>query len=69
MNQAKKMLDVAGAMNFLGNVGGALVPIFVGLIVGATSGNYYWALIMFVAFGLGSGLCPLLINLKKKVGY
>ena len=40
---------VAGAMNTLGNVGGAIVPILVGVIVMAT-GNYYWAIILFLAF-------------------
>lgn len=43
---------VAGAMNTLGNVGGAIVPILVGVIVMAT-GNYYWAIILFLAFALG----------------
>lgn len=58
---------VAGAMNALGNVGGAIVPILVGVIVMAT-GNYYWAIILFLAFALGIGIFPLIINLNKKVG-
>ena len=58
---------VAGAMNTLGNVGGAIVPILVGVIVMAT-GNYYWAIILFSAFALGVSVFPLIINLNKKVG-
>lgn len=58
---------VAGAMNTLGNVGGAIVPILVGVIVMAT-GNYYWAIILFLAFALGVIIFPLIINLNKKVG-
>lgn len=58
---------VAGAMNTLGNVGGAIVPILVGVIVMAT-GNYYWAIILFLAFALGVSIFPLIINLNKKVG-
>lgn len=48
---------VAGAMNTLGNVGGAIVPILVGVIVMAT-GNYYWAIILFLAFALGVSVFP-----------
>ena len=58
---------VAGAMNTLGNFGGAIVPILVGVIVMAT-GNYYWAIILFLAFALGVSVFPLIINLNKKVG-
>lgn len=58
---------VAGTMNALGNVGGAIVPILVGLIVMAT-GNYYWAIILFLCFALGISIFPLLVNLNKKVG-
>lgn len=58
---------VAGAMNTLGNVGGAIVPILVGVIVMAT-GSYYWAIILFLAFALGISIFPLMINLNKKVG-
>jgi MFS transporter, ACS family, D-galactonate transporter len=67
ISQRKHVGTVAGAMNFLGNLGGVLTPILVGLIVGAT-GNYFWALMMFVVFGLGSGVFPLLINVNKKIG-
>ena len=58
---------VAGAMNTLVNVGGAIVPILVGVIVMAT-GSYYWAIILFLAFALGVSIFPLIINLNKKVG-
>lgn len=52
---------VAGAMNTLGNVGGAIVPILVGVIVMAT-GNYYWAIILFLAFALGVSVFRLLLT-------
>lgn len=58
---------VAGFMNMLGNVGGAIVPVLVGIIVMAT-GNYYWAIILFLAFALGISFFPLIMNLNKKVG-
>jgi ACS family D-galactonate transporter-like MFS transporter len=58
---------VGGAMNFLGNIGGALVPIAVGFIVSIT-GSYFWALIMFVGFALALGILPLFIDFNKKVG-
>ena len=58
---------VAGFMNMLGNVGGAIVPILVGVIVMAT-GSYYWAIILFLAFALGISIFPLIMNLNKKVG-
>ncbi|MGE1062495.1 MFS transporter [Megasphaera paucivorans] len=59
---------VAGAMNFMGNIGGAIVPIIVGIIVTATGGDYYWAIILFLIFALGVSVFPLMINMKKKVG-
>ncbi len=58
---------LSGIMNMFGNVGGAIVPIVVGLIVGAT-GSYYWALMLFIALALGTGLFPVLINFDKKIG-
>ena len=58
---------VSGAMNFWGNVGGAIVPIAVGFIVG-TTGSYFWALIMFVGFALALGIFPMFINFNKKIG-
>ena len=58
---------VAGAMNFMGNIGGTIVPILVGLIVTFT-GSYYWAIILFLAFALGVCLFPIWINMNKKVG-
>ena len=58
---------VGGAMNMFGNLGGAIVPIVVGLIVGAT-GSYYWALMLFVALAVALGVLPALINYNKKIG-
>lgn len=58
---------LSGIMNMFGNVGGAVVPIVVGVIVGAT-GSYYWALMLFIALALGTGLFPVLINFDKKIG-
>jgi ACS family D-galactonate transporter-like MFS transporter len=54
-------------MNMFGNLGGAIVPIVVGLIVGAT-GSYYWALMLFVALAVALGVLPALINYNKKIG-
>ena len=59
---------VAGAMNFMGNIGGAIVPILVGLIVTASGGDYYWAIILFLIFALGVSIFPVIINMNKKVG-
>ena len=58
---------VAGAMNLCGNAGGAIVPIVVGFIVGAT-GSYYWALMLFVGLAIGTGVFPLGVDFNKKVG-
>jgi ACS family D-galactonate transporter-like MFS transporter len=58
---------VAGAMNFMGNIGGAIVPILVGMIVTLT-GSYYWAIILFMAFAIGLCIFPIGINMNKKVG-
>lgn len=58
---------VGGAMNMFGNLGGAIVPIVVGLIVGAT-GSYYWALMLFVGLAVALGVLPALINYNKKIG-
>lgn len=58
---------LSGIMNMFGNVGGAVVPIVVGVIVGAT-GSYYWALMLFIALALGTGLFPTLIHFDKKIG-
>ena len=48
---------VAGAMNTLGNVGGAIVPILVGVIVMAT-GIITGLFILFLAFALGVSVFP-----------
>lgn len=56
---------VAGAMNFMGNIGGAIVPILVGMIVTLT-GSYYWAIILFMAFAIGLCIFPIGINMNKK---
>lgn len=58
---------VAGAMNMLGNISGVAIPILVGVIVTVT-GNYYWAIILFLAFALEISIFPTIINLDKKVG-
>ena len=54
-------------MNMFGNAGGAIVPIVVGIIVG-TTGNYFWALMLFVGLALLTGFLPALINFSKKIG-
>ena len=58
---------VSGVMNMFGNAGGAIVPIVVGIIVG-TTGNYFWALMLFVGLALLTGFLPALINFSKKIG-
>ena len=54
-------------MNFMGNIGGAIVPILVGMIVTLT-GSYYWAIILFMAFAIGLCIFPIGINMNKTVG-
>jgi ACS family D-galactonate transporter-like MFS transporter len=58
---------VGGTMNLFGNMGGAIVPIVVGVIVGST-GSYFWALMMFVGLALATGFLPAIINYNKKIG-
>lgn len=58
---------VSGVMNLFGNVGGAVVPIVVGIIVG-TTGSYFGALMLFVGLALLTGFLPALINFSKKIG-
>lgn len=58
---------VGGAMNFWGNLGGAIVPIVVGFIVG-TTGSYFWALMLFVGLAIALGIIPLFIDFNKKIG-
>ena len=53
-------------MNFMGNVGGILVPIIVGLIVQAT-GSYFYALIFFAASGLLYLASSLSIDYSRKL--
>ena len=57
--QAWKMFQI--------KIGGAIVPIVVGLIVGAT-GSYYWVLMLFVALAVALGVLPALIKYNKKIG-
>lgn len=59
--------SVSGAMNMIGNIAGAAIPVIVGLIVGIT-GSYYWALMLFVVIGIAMGLFPVMINYSKKIG-
>ncbi|OBW91085.1 major facilitator transporter [Gallibacterium genomosp. 3] len=56
---------VGGCMNCVGNVGGAIIPLIIGAIVGAT-GSYFLAIILFSLFGFGIGLFSLLINFNGK---
>lgn len=65
--QRENIATVGGCMNCVGNIGGAIVPLIIGGIVGAT-GSYFLALVMFAVFGIGIGLFSLLINFKKKIG-
>jgi ACS family D-galactonate transporter-like MFS transporter len=65
--QRKDVGITAGAMNFIGNFSGVLTPIFIGLIVGAT-GSYFWALMMFLGYGLGGCLFPWFLDYSKKIG-
>lgn len=67
LSQREHVGSVGGCMNCIGNIGGAVVPMLVGAIVGAT-GSYFMAIIMFLAFGLGIGFFPLLFDFNKKAG-
>ena len=49
------------------NIGGAIIPLVIGAIVGST-GSYFLAILLFACFGLGIGLCSLVINFNKKIG-
>jgi ACS family D-galactonate transporter-like MFS transporter len=68
ISQRKDVGKVAGIMNFIGNVGGICTPIIIGVIVQATGGSYFWALLMFIIFALAFGVCPLLVDVENKVG-
>ncbi len=65
--QRENIGTVGGCMNCVGNIGGAIIPLVIGGIVGAT-GSYFLALLLFACFGIGIGLCSLVINFTKKVG-
>jgi MFS transporter, ACS family, D-galactonate transporter len=57
---------LCGIMNFVGNIAGIFVPIFIGFIVQST-GSYFLALMFFVAVAGFQILCALLINYQKKL--
>ncbi|KIG08105.1 MFS transporter [Caballeronia concitans] len=55
-----------GIMNFVGNIAGIFVPIFIGYIV-QTTGSYFLALMFFVAVAIFQVLCVLNINYQRKL--
>jgi ACS family D-galactonate transporter-like MFS transporter len=57
---------LTGIMNFVGNIAGIFVPIFIGFIVQKT-GSYFLALMFFVAVAAFQILCALTINYQKKL--
>lgn len=57
---------LSGIMNFVGNIAGVFVPVFIGYIVQST-GSYFMALMFFVAVAAVQVLCALLINYQKKL--
>jgi MFS transporter, ACS family, D-galactonate transporter len=57
---------LGGMMNLVGNVGGILVPIIVGLIVQAT-GSYFLALMFFTASGVLYLASSLMIDYSRKL--
>lgn len=65
--QRKDVGTVAGCMNMSGNLAGVVTPIIIGLIVSLT-GSYYWALMMFVGFGIAISLVSLLLDYGTKIG-
>ena len=65
--QRNNIGTVGGCMNCVGNIGGAIIPLVIGAIVGST-GSYFLAILLFACFGLGIGLCSLVIILIKKIG-
>jgi MFS transporter, ACS family, D-galactonate transporter len=58
--------SLCGIMNFVGNIAGIFVPIFIGYIVQHT-GSYFLALMFFVAVAGFQILCALLINYQRKL--
>ncbi|KDR35367.1 major facilitator transporter [Caballeronia grimmiae] len=55
-----------GIMNFVGNIAGIFVPIFIGYIV-QTTGSYFLALMFFVAVAAFQSLCVLCIDYQRKL--
>ncbi|WP_244818428.1 MFS transporter [Caballeronia sp. Lep1P3] len=55
-----------GIMNFVGNIAGIFVPIFIGYIV-QTTGSYFLALMFFVGVAAFQVLSVLAINYQKKL--
>ncbi|MDR5738977.1 MULTISPECIES: MFS transporter [unclassified Caballeronia] len=55
-----------GIMNFVGNIAGIFVPIFIGYIV-QTTGSYFLALMFFVAVAGFQALCVLGIDYQRKL--
>lgn len=55
---------LGGVMNFFGNLSGIVVPITVGLIVGAT-GSYTLALMFFALMGVGLFVCSMLMRYQR----
>ena len=57
---------LAGCMNFAGNLSGIVIPLLVGIIVGAT-GSYYLALMVFAGAGAGLFVCYMSIRYRTAV--
>lgn len=55
-----------GIMNFVGNIAGIFVPIFIGYIV-QTTGSYFLALMFFVVVAVVQMFAVLTINYQKKL--
>ncbi|WP_191567269.1 MFS transporter [Metabacillus idriensis] len=67
LSQKEHVGTVGGYMNFIGNISGMIIPIYIGLIVQAT-GSYFITLLTFVASGLLLVLFSVLIKYDKKFG-
>jgi ACS family D-galactonate transporter-like MFS transporter len=59
---------LGGCMNFAGNLSGIIVPVAVGVIVGAT-GSYYLALMVFAAAGAGLFVCSMAIRYRRAAAW
>ncbi len=57
---------LGGLMNLGSNLGGALVPLVIGVIVQMT-GSYFLAMMVFTGAGAGLLICSLGINYEKKI--